>query len=203
MRGGFLANHIHMALLEMLNPLPTLPPGNLLALMSRMVRMLRQEDLAATGQVEALYAHLFENRAVPTRILSLTPMDHWDIFELRQAFDVAEELIVQYVGHFYDARVIPVTYYKRERRVRRHLDQQCSALFKELIRRAGKTVEPELVIEEPIYCLEQVAREKRFPKSRDGKPNLATLRSRLHLELSRLIDTGPDSRRVLLPYEIR
>lgn len=169
----------------------------------QVLRILRQDKVSPASCVEELYSYLFENRDVPVRQSALSALGEWQIDELRRAFDLSEEIIAQYTRRYYDPREIPVTYYKRERKVRRYLDEQFSRLFRELMERSGQHPEAELITQEPIYYLMQQAREKKFPKSKDGRASLGILRTRLHLGLSRRIETGPDSRKILLPHEIR
>ena len=165
-----------------------------------LLRLLRRDDESPATRVETLFAHLFKRGPAFT----LASLPNWSLFQLEQAIDITIEIVARYAHDFHDLSVLDVTYYKREKRVRRHLDQQFSALFKERIARSGRPLpKPELITEEPIYYLEQQARAKSFPKARDGHARLDLLRSRFRLDLSHRIDTGPDSRRVLLPHEIR
>jgi hypothetical protein len=174
-----------------------------LRVLFRLSRSLKHEELAPEARVEQLFAE--------TRELQLSPLARWSDEELSQGRLFAEEMIVGYVTAFHDPSRLPVTYYKRERWVRRHLDGQFSRLLKEIQRRAygkGPVPSAELITEEPIYYLSQKAREKSFPRgprSKNRAPHLATLRIRLHVALSARLDPhGLDrgERRVLLPNEI-
>lgn len=139
---------------------------------------------------------------------SLSPLNNWDYDSLSQARHFAEEITVLYSSYFYDLSKLPVTYYKREKWIRRHFDAQFSRLFKEIIHRSGRILEAELITEEPIYYLLQKAREKSFPKepkSKDRRPHVSTLKIRFHVDLARRLDpenVRDGDRRVLLPYEI-
>jgi hypothetical protein len=176
-------------------------------------RALQNPELQPTDHVDQLWRDLFEqhgNRSGhrlgdrSTRFDLSTAKD-WDTESLERAVFFAEEISAQYTHLFHDSRVIPVTYYKREKTIRRYLDHHFSVLFNELISRTHREHEKELITEEPIYYLMQIARERNFPKDKGGRPNLALLKQRIHLDLShRLLPEGHEQmRRVLLPHEIR
>lgn len=168
-------------------------------------RVLKDADLPAEQRIKELYDFLFENRSLPSRTFSLSKLGDWNPDDLQRALYFSEEISALYARYYHDSSVIPVTFYKREKRIRRHLDHEFSSLYKEIIRRSGRLLEPELITEEPIYYLMQRAREKGFPKAKEGGPNLNTLKSRFHLELARRLDPDASSdgqRRVLLPHEI-
>ena len=163
--------------------------------------MFRNEELSLTSRVEQLMAEL--------KSFVFSRLDTgWNSDQLQHARHFAEEIITLYVSYFYDLSLLPVTYYKREKWIRRHLDGQFSTLFKEIRRRSGATPEVELILEEPIYYLLQKAREKSFPKapkSKNRRPHLSTLKMRFHVDLSRRLDpieSKDYDRRVLLPYEL-
>ncbi len=171
----------------------------------RLSRFFRDESIALTARVEQLVPEL--------RQLKLSPLGKWDPDALSQARHFAEEIIALYVSYFHDVSRIPVTYYKREKAIRRHFDAEFSRLFKEIARRAGRVGEPELITEEPIYYLLQKAREKSFPKlpkSQGHRPHLETLKSRFRVDLACRLDPESPVRsafeptcRVLLPHELR
>lgn len=181
-------------------PRPSTPELDLRRLF-QLSRLMRETDLALTERITALLELLQE--------FVLSPPKGWDSESLARARHFAEEVTVLYVSWFHDPSRIPVTFYKRERWVRRHLDAQFSALFREIQRRVfGEPHERELITQEPIYWLTQKAREKSFPKgpkSQGRRPNLETLRIRFHAALAQRLDpeTGGDrDRRVPLPHEI-
>lgn len=144
-----------------------------------------------------------------THSFRFSPLDRWDAESLQRARYYAEELTVHYVAHFHNLKDLAVTYYKREKAIRRHLDHEFSRLFQELIRRSGREYEPELITEEPIYWLLQKAHAKTFPLSprSEGKhPLIESMRIRFHAELAARLDPeGRDreDRRVPLPYELK
>jgi hypothetical protein len=155
----------------------------------QIARVLERGQGSASGRVEQLYDYLFKNDGFRDQSYHLSPLSQWTDEGLERALYYSEEIISTYTHLYYDPRVIPVTYYKRERRVRRHLDEVFSGVFKELIRRrnlslGGQTPAPELILEEPIYYLKQLAREKSFPKAKDHRASLEILKSRFHLALS-------------------
>ncbi|MBC7693490.1 MAG: hypothetical protein H7222_17120 [Methylotenera sp.] len=176
-------------------------------------RKLQEPDILPTDRVEQLYAELFpEPSGRPSgrpAVFDLSTVNQWDMESLQRAVHFAEEITAHYAARYSDPRVIPVTYYRREKRIRRHFDQHFCHLFEEIMIRSRrlpkKDLVKELVTEEPIYYLMQIAREKKFPKSRDGHVILSVLKSRIHLDLSkRLTPEGSEEmRRVLLPHEIR
>jgi hypothetical protein len=164
-------------------------------------RLLKDETLAATDLTERLYSHLFG-----TNIFELSRFGEWEQGALSGGVHFAGEISALYARRYHDPRVIPVTYYKREKRIRRHLDHQFSLLFDEVRRRAGTDSARELITAEPIYYLMQIARERGFPKDRDGHANLTALSARIHLDLARRLgvdDREVPSRKVLLPHEIK
>jgi hypothetical protein len=173
----------------------------------RLTRLFRDESLELTARIEQLLPEVESFR--------LSPLNAWDPDSLARARHFAEEIVVLYVGYFYDPSRIPVTYYKREKAIRRHFDAQFARLFAEIIRRSGRIPEPELVTAEPIYYLLQKSREKRFPKgpkSQGHRPRRDTLKIRFHVDLAcRLDPEDPEApsaanagdRRVLLPHELR
>jgi hypothetical protein len=168
-------------------------------------RALQNPELTPSDHVDQLWKDLFEYRPDRFARFDLSTAKEWDTESLERAVYFAEEISSQYTHLFYDSRVIPVTFYKREKTIRRHLDHHFSILFNELISRSRIDHEKELITEEPIYYLMQIARERSFPKEKSGRPNLALLKQRIHLDLShRLTREGSEQvRRVLLPHEIR
>lgn len=180
---------------------PPSQPDADLHLLFLLTRLFREEHPNQSTFVEELFP-LVES-------LALSPLSGWDLESLARARHFAEEITIHYVKLFHNLATLPVTYYKREKAIRRHLDQEFSRLFREIIRRAGIAYLPELISEEPIYYLLQKAREKSFPKTTRGKgrhPLIETLRMRFHVALSAKLDPenkGPEDRRVLLPFEIR
>jgi hypothetical protein len=166
-------------------------------------RLFRDEEPALTTRVERLMEELSG--------FALSPLERWSAEDLARARHFAEEIVVLYVSYFYDLSRLPVTYYKREKAIRRLLDREFSALFKEIARRQGAHPEARLVTEEPIYYLLQMARTRGFPKgpkSEHKRPHVPTLKMRFHVDLARQLDSGSGSgagdgdRRVLLPHEL-
>jgi hypothetical protein len=175
-------------------------PDRDLRVLFQLSRMFRNEKLSLTFRIEQLMIEL--------KPFTFSTFQYWNTELLSHARHFAEEVIVLYVSYFYDPSQIPVTYYKREKWIRRHLDEQFSKLFKEIKSRSGGSPEPELITEEPIYYLLQKARERSFPKapkSKNKRPHLPTLKMRFHVDLAcRLDPVGfkDGDRKVLLPYEI-
>ena len=171
----------------------------------QLTRVLRDPDVPPTTQIEQLYKVQFEPWHSQGPTIYLSEVKEWNPESLSQAAYFAEEITALYVHLYYDPRVIPVTYYKREKRIRRYYDQQFSILFKEIMERNHRTFVKELATEEPIYYLMQIAREKKFPRTKDHHAMLSVLKTRIHLDLShRLSAEGSEEmRRVLLPHEIR
>jgi hypothetical protein len=168
-------------------------------------RLLQNAELQPLNLVEQLWSELFERKPDRSFRFDLSSVKDWDFESLQRAVYFAEEIAAQYTHLFHDPRVIPVTYYKREKAIRRHFDHGFSLLFNEIISRSRVEHEKELITQEPIYYLLQIARERGFPKEKNGRPNLALLKSRIHLDLShRLTPEGTEQvRRILLPHEIR
>jgi hypothetical protein len=168
-------------------------------------RKLQDAELSPTALIEELWKDLFGRRRELVARLDLSSVREWDSESLHRATYFAEEISAQYTHLFCDSRVIPVTYYKREKGIRRYFDHHFSLLFHEIISRSHIAPEKELLTEEPIYYLMKLARERGFPKEKSGRPNLVLLKSRIHLDLShRLTPEGSEQmRRVLLPHEIR
>lgn len=176
-----------------------------LRILFQLNRALQNPELQPTDHVDQLWRDLFEHKRDRSARFDLSASKNWDTESLERAIFFVEEISAQYTHLFHDSRVIPVTYYKREKMIRRHLDHHFSVLFNELISRFRLEHEKELITEEPIYYLMQIARERNFPKEKGGRPNLALLKQRIHLDLShRLLPEGHEQvRRVLLPHEIR
>lgn len=166
-----------------------------------LTRQLRENVPSLTERVEQLFPEV--------ESLTLSPLEGWDLESLQHARHFAEELTIHYVLHFHNLKELPVTYYKREKVIRRRLDHEFSRLFQEIVRRAGREYKPELITEEPIYYLLQKARERSFPTSPRSKgkhPLLETLRIRLHVDLAARLDPDAreqEDRRVLLPFQIK
>ncbi len=166
-----------------------------------LTRFIRDESLNQTEIIEQLLQKI--------EGFQFSPLGDWDLESLRRARHFAEEMTIYYVSHFHNLKELPVTYYKREKSIRRHLDLEFSHLFQEIIRRSGRPYHAELITEEPIYYLLQKAREKSFPKtpkSKGKRPLLNILRMRFHVELSAKLDPDAndrEDRRVLLPFEIK
>jgi hypothetical protein len=174
-------------------------PDSDLKTLYRLSRFFRTEETPLTDRIEQLMVEL--------KAFSFSPWSGWSLELLHQARHFAEEIICLYVSYFWDLSQVPVTYYKREKWIRRHFDQQFSQLFKEIVIRSGRVQKIELILEEPIYYLLQKAREKSFPrapKSKKKRPHLNTLKIRFHADLGRALDSegGSNQPRVLLPYEI-
>jgi len=176
-------------------------PDQDLRVLFGLTRRLREEIPALTGRVEQLFPEV--------EALSLSPLEGWDTESLQRARHFAEEVTIHYVLYFHNLKELPVTYYKREKAIRRRLDQEFSRLFREIIRRSGREYKPELITEEPIYYLLQKARERSFPTSPRSKgrhPLLETLRIRLQVDLAARLDPEArerEDRRVLLPFQIK
>ena len=175
-------------------------PDQNLRKLFQLKRKLQEKDVPLTSLIEQLMDEL--------KSFVFSSMKSWDGELLRQARYFAESVIPLYVSLFYDPSQIPVTYYKREKWIRRHLDKQFSILFHEIEFRSNGTSSAELIIDEPIYYLLQKAREKSFPKaskSQNKRPHLPTLKIRFHVDLAGKLDS-PESegsnRRILLPFEI-
>jgi hypothetical protein len=147
-------------------------------------RILKDSDLLPTSQVKKLYEYLFKTDGFRKREFELTSLSKWEQNALNRAVVYAENTVVLYTYHFYDPRVIPVTYYKREKRIRRHLDYLFSIVFKEIAIRRGLKPQIELIMEEPIFYLMQMVRERSFPKTRKKIPDFEILKSRFHIALS-------------------
>lgn len=154
----------------------------------QILRILRDKNLTAPDRIDRLYYFLFNHENFWRRQFELTVVGQWNQEALSRGMSFAEEITVQYASIYYDPRVIPVTYYQRERRVRRHLDHLFSLMICEWVHRQKREFVSELVTLEPIYFLKQMARQKDFPKARNKTPHLETLRSRFHLALSRQIE---------------
>ncbi len=172
----------------------------------RLTRLFRDAGQTATERVEALFGMLFGRSREDRVVLALDDLREWSEDSLTNALGLGEELVAQYVKAFSDPRNLPVTYYKRERVIRRFLDKQLSGLLKELARRTRGPMEATLILEEPIYYLTQKYRERSFPKPRSEFAALEVLKSRFHSDLTQHFGRDPFSgnpRRVLLPHEIR
>jgi hypothetical protein len=107
----------------------------------------------------------------------------WDAETLSQAIDLARELIVRYTDLYYDPSQLPVTFYRRQRRISAFLDQAFSPLLKEHVRRTGATDEPDLFLNEPIFYFKKEARTRAYPKNKHGRIPLGFLRERFRLLL--------------------
>jgi hypothetical protein len=169
-------------------------------------RFFRDSTASPPERVEELFALLFGERPRERLAIQFERLSEWDENSLHQALALAEEVIAQYVLRFHDLSILPVTYYKRERLIRRHLDQQFSRLFKEVVRRTEGEGKSTLIVEEPIYYLSRKFRERGFPKPKNPVAVVEVLKSRFHSELTQFFGRDPFSenpRRVLLPHEIR
>jgi hypothetical protein len=156
-------------------------PDTDLRFLFQLSRQFRNEELSLTERIEQLMEKL--------KTFHFSTLEKWSTENLGNARHFAEEIIVLYVSYFHDVSLIPVTFYKREKWIRRHLDEEFSALFKEITRRSEMPLISTLVTEEPIYYLLQKAREKSFPrspKSKNRRPHVATLKIRFHVELARI-----------------
>src|SRR4051794_38223286 len=96
-------------------------PDHDLRTLFQLSRMFRNEEISLTSRIEQLMLEL--------KAFAFSPLKNWDLEILSHARHFAEEIVVLYVSYFYDMSQIPVTYYKREKWIRRHLDRQFSSLF--------------------------------------------------------------------------
>src|SRR4051794_19730349 len=99
------------------------PDQDLISLF-RLSRMFRDPDIPLTTRIEQLL--------LPLKSFGFSKLHLWDSDPLSHARHFAEEIVPLYVSYFYDPSLIPVTYYKREKWIRRHLDEEFSKLFKEI-----------------------------------------------------------------------
>jgi hypothetical protein len=79
----------------------------------QVLRILREEPASPAHRVERLYEYLFESGR-----RGLEEPGTWSQEELERVQGFAEEVITRYTQLYCDPRVIPVTYYKREKRAR-------------------------------------------------------------------------------------
>src|SRR3954452_12767595 len=90
-------------------------PDSDLRFLFQLSRIFRNEDLTLTIRIEQLMPIL--------KPFHFSPWSAWNLENLSQARHFAEEIIVLYVSYYYNLSRIPVTYYKREKWIRRYLDQ--------------------------------------------------------------------------------
>lgn len=107
----------------------------------------------------------------------------WDSHELDSALQSAKEVIVRYTELYYDPSLLHVTYYRRQRRISAFLDQLLSPLLKEHVARTGRTDEPDLFLNEPIFFFKKEVRTRAYPKDKHGRVDLALMRERFRLLL--------------------
>lgn len=158
-------------------------PDRQLIRLYQLTRILSDEDLELGERTAKLYENLFENEGV-NRIWELGPgCENWHAEALDRALHYAREIIVRYTEYFYDPSHLPVTYYRRQRRVSSHLDQQLSPILREVVRRTGATDEPDLFLKEPIFYFKKEVRTRAYPKNKHGRVSLELMRERFRLLL--------------------
>lgn len=86
-----------------------------------------------------------------------------------RALDRVERIVTQYVQLYQDPRVLPVTHYKRQKKLAIHLDGLFAPLLREVVLRSGIGLPVEdAFLDKPILFLKQEARMKGFPRNKKG-----------------------------------
>jgi hypothetical protein len=109
--------------------------------------------------------------------------DKWFASDREQALEHAREIIVRHTELYYDPSLLPVTYYRRQRRIAAFLDQALSPLLRHHVRRTGATEDPDLFLNEPIFYFKKEVRTRAYPKNKHGRVNLDLMRERYRLLL--------------------
>jgi hypothetical protein len=117
----------------------------------------------------------------------------WSALEISRGLDFVKDIATRYAQLLQDPRAIPVTHYKRQKRIAIHLDAQFSCILREAAERSGalawmnaeeKKAHDDF-LDEPILFLKQEARKKGFPHvKKGGGVSLSALRERYESKLS-------------------
>jgi hypothetical protein len=150
---------------------------------NQILRILDKSHLSPESRLEQLYEYIFESEKRQIALSDSAEMEKWDDESLERALAFAMQVISLYVHFYYDPSRLRVTYYKRQRRVASWLDQNISPILKERIVRNGGIPEPELFLNEPIFFMKREARNRAFPKSKNGSISLKILGERLQDKL--------------------
>jgi hypothetical protein len=142
------------------------------------------EKLAPGLRIDELYEYLFENEAFIHRTLTLSDPRKWDSEEMERGLYFAEKIITFYVHYYADPSLLPVTYYRKQRRIAAHLDRVLSPILIERLVRRGEAVPHDIFLTEPIFAFKKELRSKAYPKSRKtGRVKLDLIRARFHEKL--------------------
>jgi hypothetical protein len=162
-------------------------------LLNRVLKILDREKEAASFKVEELHVLLFERVSTDSGTWLLSNCREWSMIEISRGLDFVKGIVTLYVQLLQDPRAIPVTHYKRQKRIAIHLDAQFSCILREAAARSGALAwmnEEELrahdaFLDEPILFLKQEARKKGFPRAKKGGgASLSALRERYESKLS-------------------
>lgn len=143
------------------------------------------DDQPRAERIELIYAYLFANEGFGGERVELEPPRAWPNEALERAKSQAADIVARYTELFYDPSKLPVTHYRKQRRVSARLDELISPILREIVARTGETADPDLFLNEPIFFLKKEARTRAFPKNKQGRIGLDLVRERFRLLLSR------------------
>jgi hypothetical protein len=168
-------------------------PDRDIVLLHRLLDLLEPEHEAPSFKVEKLYDLLFERPSTESRTWHLSDVSKWGNAQISNALGVVKEIVVHYVRLLQDPHSIPVTHYKRQKRVAIHLDEQFALLLRAAAERSGalewmtdeERGQKDSFLDEPILFLKQEARKKGFPRvKKGGGVSLKALQERYETKLS-------------------
>lgn len=152
--------------------------------LSRLSRLLEDNETSLGEKVDRLYDFLFANDGFRDGELRLSSCRDWDAESLENALHFAEKIIVLYTHYFFEPSLLHVTFYRKQRRVAAALDRELSPILCERILRRGQVVpEDDPFLREPIFWFKKEVRTKAFRKQKTGFAHLEDLRERLHSKL--------------------
>lgn len=144
--------------------------------LDRISRILENERGNAAFRIENLFRYVFIGEDFRNRELRFSPCTQWGASALYRAIGLIENIVTQYVQLYQDPRVLPVTHYKRQKKLAIHLDQLFAPVLREAVYRSGieswrdsdgAPVEDPF-LDKPILFLKQEARAKGFPRNKKG-----------------------------------
>src|SRR4051812_21034359 len=92
-----------------------------LTLLQRILDVFESDFPSPAFRLEHLYRQVFANELPGGRMIALTDPSKWESGALVRAVDLIQEIVIHYVREYQDPRVLPVTHYKRQKRLAIHL----------------------------------------------------------------------------------
>lgn len=160
-------------------------------MLNRIAKALEEED-APSFLIDDLFPLVFGRFDSESGRWTLTDPKSWTLYELKRALEFVERIATEYARIFYDPHAIPVTHYKRQKKIAIHLDQQFARCLREAASRSGafswmgpdELSERDHFLDEPILFLKQEMRKKGFPRvKKGGGPSRGAVRERYESKL--------------------